>query len=482
MSAAPRHSREALRRRLWFSLLVGAAALGADAMLNSAWAAGARGTNESTGRYLFIVDTSFAMQRRAANTRKVVGGLLLSGLNGQLRPGDSIGVWTFNQDLNAGSFPLQLWLPQARQRIATSVVEFLQRQRYEKRTQMDKALAPMMRLVKTSDKITVLLICSGDDKISGTPFDGDINEAFKLNSSAQRKSQMPFVAVFRARKGEWIGGIVSTPPWPVEFPGFPAEPQIVVSPISPEKPKPEAPKPAPTRPTVPSLIVIGKKPEPPAPAPTNATPTDAAKPETTLATAPMPLAEVPKPAPGTAATNPPEAHSIVRNPESAVPQPTPPATPHPPPIATTPPPVAAVTSAPGKSETAPSSRTDTTASPFPVTAIMPDKPKVQAPPGTPPAPAPSVASTSVAATVPPAPSSPAAAGNSGPPTSAPAPAPVVQTALATPSESVFGFTGILIAGAALLVVALGLVYAFVRRSRTTTQVSLITRSMDRDQK
>jgi hypothetical protein len=54
--------------------------------------------------------------------------------------------------------------------------------------------------------------------------------------------------------------------------------------------------------------------------------------------------------------------------------------------------------------------------------------------------------------------------------------------VATPSETVFKFTGILIAGVALLVVMLGLGYAFMRRSRTPAQVSLITRSMDRDKK
>jgi general secretion pathway protein K len=36
----------------------------------------------------------------------------------------------------------------------------------------------------------------------------------------------PFVTVLRARKGEFIGWNVSMPPWPVEFPEFPPEPQM----------------------------------------------------------------------------------------------------------------------------------------------------------------------------------------------------------------------------------------------------------------
>jgi hypothetical protein len=437
-------------------LLVAVAALFTDPIRGPAWTAEARGTNVSGGRYLIIVETSLSMNRCAANAQKVVGDLLVSGLNGQLRPGDTIGLWTFSEDLNAGSFPLQLWTPQTRQRIAVGVVEFLRRQPYEKPAQLEKALVPMMRVVKDSDKITVLLISNGDDKVSGTPFDSEINESYKLNSSEQRKLRQPFVTVLRARKGEFIGWNVSMPPWPVEFPEFPPEPRVVKSPVSQEKPKSEEPKPEPTKPTVPSLIVIGKKPEPPASSPTNATPTEAAKAETIPETTQMQPAE----SPSTTIT------SITQQ-------------------------VAVVPGAPAKSETVPLPNKETTSSPAPVT-VVPDKPKVQVAPESSPEATGSVASTNVATIIrpiaptpaqpAPATSSPIAAAKSELTPPAPAPTPVVQTAVATPSETIFNRTGILIAGMVLLLVALGLVYALIRRSRTPAQVSLITHSMDRDKK
>jgi len=490
-------SRQTAPRRILFALLVGSAALCADAVFIPGGAAEAPRTNASTGRYLFIVDTSFSMHRRAANTRKIVGDFLLSGLNGQLRPGDTIGVWTFNEKLNAGNFPLQRWMPQARQRIAVGVVEFLQRQRYEKPTQIDKALAPMMRVVKDSDKITVLLISDGDDKVSGTPFDNEINEAFKLNYSAQRKSNMPFVTVFRARKGEFIGVKVSMPPWPVEFPEFPAEPPVARAPISQEKPKPEAPKVERPPPTAPSLVVIGKKPEPLSSAPTNATPTEAAKPETTPAPAPAPATAIPKAEPTPAATTAPETNSIVKSPAPPRSSPTPPTESPSAAVRATTQQVTVVPSAPAKSETASLPKTEPPSLPAPVTVTIPDQPKLQTAPETSPKPSASIAATNIATTVPsvtPSPiaftpaesaralSSPVTAATSEPASSGPAQTPVVQTAVATPSKTVFKFTGILIAGVALLVVVLGVVYALKRRARTPTQVSLITRSMDRDKK
>ena len=46
----------------------------------------------------------------------------------------------------------------------------------------------------------------------------------------------------------------------------------------------------------------------------------------------------------------------------------------------------------------------------------------------------------------------------------------------------FRWTGILGAGAVLLAVALGLIYALMRRSRAADRASLITRSLDRHNK
>src|ERR1700712_1643130 len=66
-------------------------------------------------RWLLIVETSRAMAPRAEAITKSVGDLLRSGMNGQLRAGDSVGLWTYNNELHAGEFPLQTWSPETRQ-------------------------------------------------------------------------------------------------------------------------------------------------------------------------------------------------------------------------------------------------------------------------------------------------------------------------------------------------------------------------------
>src|SRR5439155_23268789 len=55
-------------------------------------------------RYLLVVETSRSMKPRLEATLKLVQGLLVSGMNGQLRRGDTLGIWTFSEDLYAGRF------------------------------------------------------------------------------------------------------------------------------------------------------------------------------------------------------------------------------------------------------------------------------------------------------------------------------------------------------------------------------------------
>src|SRR5690242_10626921 len=86
----------------------------------------------SENRWLPVVDTSHAMQRRADGLRRVANALVLSGMNGQMRRGDTLGLWTYNEGLSAGQFRLQNWTPESREVIARRVVAFLKDQKFEK--------------------------------------------------------------------------------------------------------------------------------------------------------------------------------------------------------------------------------------------------------------------------------------------------------------------------------------------------------------
>lgn len=203
-------------------------------------------------RFLIILNTSSAMSRRSENMQNVVGNLVASGLKGEMKNGDTLGVWTYNEALHTGQFPLRKWSIQTRQDTAAALVEFIKQQKFEKRARFTNVMESLSALTKISERLTVLFLTDGAETISGTPFDSEINASFKLNEADQRKSKMPFVVVLRSEKGRFIGHTVNVPPWPVEFPKFTPEPEPVV--VASPKPAPEE------RIVVPSLIISNPPP------------------------------------------------------------------------------------------------------------------------------------------------------------------------------------------------------------------------------
>src|SRR5205823_8758446 len=143
-----------------------------------------------SSRYLFIVETSRTMQPRAAGAQRAVRDLLVSGMRGQLRRGDTLGVWTFNEALYTGKFPLQKWSPEAKDEIASNIANFLGSQKYEKKADLKQVVPAFDKLVQGSDYITIILVTDGDEKVTGTPYNGQINEFFQLWREQQRKEQM----------------------------------------------------------------------------------------------------------------------------------------------------------------------------------------------------------------------------------------------------------------------------------------------------
>jgi hypothetical protein len=228
-------------------------------------------------RWLFIFDTAADMKQRLPAVQTELNDLLMTSMGGQMRAGDSIGVWTFDQDLRAGQFPLTRWAPDDAKTIATGLNDFVSRQRYAESTRFS-ALQPLLnRVIRESDRLTVLIFCDGEDAISGTPYDHGINQVFEQRRAEQKRTRQPFVLVLRTQLGEYVGCTANFPPGMVNFPAFPPFPP------PPPPPHTNAPPPPPVPPPKigPPLIIIGTNvepswpPKPKPPLPGNPPPTTA---------------------------------------------------------------------------------------------------------------------------------------------------------------------------------------------------------------
>ena len=228
-------------------------------------------------RCLLIFDTSSDMKRRLPAVQKALGDILAASTNGQLHSGDTIGVWTFDQVLQTGQFPLQHWGPENAATIVSNINAFVGKQRYTKTTRFDALLPLLNQVVGGSKRLTVLIFCDGNGEIRGTPYDVGINKIFQERQGERQKARLPIVIGLRSQRGQYAGCMVSFPPQPVSLPEFPPLPEAVHAPTNAPAP------PGPPRASGPSLIIVG----------------------TTITNRVPPPAPKPPPVPKPALTNPP---------------------------------------------------------------------------------------------------------------------------------------------------------------------------------
>jgi hypothetical protein len=203
----------------------------------------------SHNRFLFIVDMSSGMKRHATDTLETVDKILRSSASGQLHPGDTIGVWTFNESLHTGILPLQTWEALDIDEIALRTTSFLHEQKYEKKSVLSSALGSMLEIIKRSDIITVFIISDGSGKMAGTPFDEQLNALYARDVADMKRDPHPIVTVLQAQSGEIIKYTENALPWPVVIPELPipiknetkavaVKPAVVAPPVAPTAPQP----------------------------------------------------------------------------------------------------------------------------------------------------------------------------------------------------------------------------------------------------
>jgi hypothetical protein len=225
-------------------------------------------------RFLLIFETSSDMKKRLPAVQEALNKILAASTNGQLHSGDSIGVWTFDQDLHTGQFPLRYWEPDNAPMIASNITKFVSKQHYSKKTDFD-ALQPLLnQVMQDSERLTVLIFCDGKGEIHGTPYDPGINQVFQERQSERQEERLPIVIGLRSQRGQYAGCRVSFPPQPVSLPEFPPLPEAAHAPSDADASVSSNL----AQSSVPSLIIIGTTitnhvpPPQPKPAPTNPPP------------------------------------------------------------------------------------------------------------------------------------------------------------------------------------------------------------------
>jgi hypothetical protein len=260
-------------------------------------------------RWLLVFDLSATMKKRLPATETALKNFFANGAEGRLQEGDNIGVWTYDQKMHGGQFPLAIWDPMQATTLTTNLAAFLRSRTYTGNSKLAALQPSLAGVVADSERLTIIIFCDGESDLTGTPYDSGINQSFLDGRAERKKSLQPFVVLIRTLSGKAIGCTVNFPPGAINIPPF-----LAPSPPTNTPPPPPviiAVKPQPV--VVPDLILVGTpaspatSPAPVIPPPvTNSTPAEVPKIIVVPVENPIPVA-VPAPPASNLVTAPPPA-------------------------------------------------------------------------------------------------------------------------------------------------------------------------------
>jgi hypothetical protein len=209
------------------------------------------------GRFLLIFETSPVLKKNLPAVRHILAKLFAGNLQNEIQTDDDLAVWTVDQSLHTGSFPLASWAPEDANMYSERLDDFLGQQKFTRRASLANVQPLLNRVAKNSERLTVLIFCDSQSRLLGTPYDGGVNDIITNAAAKVKDASIPFILVLRAYHGEYLGCSVNRS-GTLNFPKFPPPP----SPVPPPAVKPAiAPTPSPVAGPIvtqgPSLIIVG---------------------------------------------------------------------------------------------------------------------------------------------------------------------------------------------------------------------------------
>ena len=172
-------------------------------------------------RFLFVVETSATLHKSASASRLAVIELIRTRIHGQMRPGDTFGIWTFNKEISANRFPMRRWSSSAAApALLEQVNRFFEGQKYEHEGNLDCLVAPLFSVIRDSKALSIILISEGKQSFEGIPFADEIYAEYQEHYNSLREAHLPFVTTLVVREGEIRAYAVSSALPPIRIPNL----------------------------------------------------------------------------------------------------------------------------------------------------------------------------------------------------------------------------------------------------------------------
>jgi len=179
-------------------------------------------------RFLLVVDTSASMKPIDPATRRIVFDLAFTGVEGYMRTGDTMGMWTFNDEIGAGKFPMQVWDGQNPVDTASRAAMFVRDQEYKGENSIEELMIQLAAVMRAAKDVNIFIFSDGDTPMQGTPFDREINAVYSKRGKERKSARKPFVTTLVVRGGQVASAFVVLGGESIQLPERPAPAQAAI--------------------------------------------------------------------------------------------------------------------------------------------------------------------------------------------------------------------------------------------------------------
>lgn len=208
-------------------------------------------TNRPQYNFLFVIDTSLSMASRKPAAIKLLREVIASGFNGQIEPGDSIDIWTFDGENHIARFPPHLWEHEEKHRIAAIAARFLEQQKFKGRSHFLPVAADLESLLPHAKNLLTVIITDAEPPVAGIHLDLEINEYVAKEKKLRPGSKNPLLISLAANSGKFHEWTVFNGEGELDLATLPSRPKplpIIVQVLPQKMAEPEPvkePEPAP---------------------------------------------------------------------------------------------------------------------------------------------------------------------------------------------------------------------------------------------
>jgi hypothetical protein len=156
--------------------------------------------------FLFVIDSSLSMATRKETAVQMVRELITNRFEGQIEAGDSIDIWTFDEENHISSFPPQIWVDSEARQIADAAAGFIESVKFKGRSRFEPVARDIDALLPHSKRLLIVILTDGQEPMSGISLDLDINAFVAKEKRTKPNAKLPFqisIAAVNGRFREW---------------------------------------------------------------------------------------------------------------------------------------------------------------------------------------------------------------------------------------------------------------------------------------